>query len=593
MEENVPLPRINKIPFIVFDVLLVLTALIVGFSSGGPLSPMMFFLVIFCVALGCGVACMPFYVEFRTLAKLKEYDLSQANHENARRIEAAMLAIQEIGENIVQNTDREAEIASAFETLLERMEGRIGEMNGGESAPAGVDSEQLREALATVRDDFAQSIAEQVAMSGDKQHEKLNAALSKLQGLPMQVTLLGELAGRYQSLAAMISDTAANLITATPSTETSTKPTSEPEEELAEEDDASEEAVAHEEVESEEESADADADAEDEVEESEEAEDDADSGDESEPEEESETEEEIESEEDAESDEELEAESDEELEAEEVDEEPAEAESAEEESEESEETVGEVIAEAIAEDLEEEDEASEYDEESTDDVPEFLGPDELEDEPAHAEDIEPIDHDEASAEESAPEADDDGMGELDDEEDFDVAMSGAIDEVDSPEAAAAKAEDAEESDAEETESEDAEASGMGFEDWDDFGEIAASGDDDESEEEPADQPDLMDDLPPSEPRSKPKKPKGATTLIAQVLIGIGNKPYVRGTGPGLSEDEGVPMEFLEIGKWQWVAPDSDEPVTVRIYKNDEIPAEGDPVEIPAGQRRSVAPKFTS
>ena len=38
------------------------------------------------------------------------------------------------------------------------------------------------------------------------------------------------------------------------------------------------------------------------------------------------------------------------------------------------------------------------------------------------------------------------------------------------------------------------------------------------------------------------------------MIGIGNKPYLRGEGPGLSWDEGVPMNFIEIGKWSWSPP---------------------------------------
>ena len=48
-----------------------------------------------------------------------------------------------------------------------------------------------------------------------------------------------------------------------------------------------------------------------------------------------------------------------------------------------------------------------------------------------------------------------------------------------------------------------------------------------------------------------KAPGGMTTVIAKVMIGIGNKPFVRGEGPGLSWDEGVAMNFLEIGKWAW------------------------------------------
>ncbi len=112
----------------------------------------------------------------------------------------------------------------------------------------------------------------------------------------------------------------------------------------------------------------------------------------------------------------------------------------------------------------------------------------------------------------------------------------------------------------------------------------------EPEEEAPLQPNLMDDLPP--PRQKPRKsPKGATVLVAQVLIGIGNKPYVRGTGPGLSSTKGVPMEFLEIGKWQWTAPESDEPISCQIYKNDEVPASGDMIELEPGQRRTVSPSF--
>jgi len=641
MEENVPLPRINKLPFIVFDVLLVLTALIVGFSYGGPLPPMMFFLVIFCVGMGGVVACMPFYVEFRSLAKLKEYDLSQANHENARRIEAAMLGIQEVGENVTQYTDRESEIAAKFETLLERMESRIVEIKK-QPAPAGIDPEQLHEALseqlAAVRDDFAGAIAEQAAMAGDKQHDKLNAALSKLQGLPMQVTLLSELANRYQSMTASISDTAASLIAATPAPSVEreapeeTMPAagepwpSEPgaDAEMPEPEVEADAEMPEPEVEAEAEMPEPEVEAEAEMPEPQipEAEEPSPPLDELTEQEavvealEEGLEEAVEdSVEAAEVDEELDV-SDADLEEVEeaglegVDlegEDAADLDEAELEDADLDEAddliplaedsgeapaVAELVenagGEIIGEDLEEsaEDVAS-WTEEIEDE--ELLGGVEQDSEEAECpEEIEPIEHEEALPPVSPePEPVEEGLAELDDEEDFDIAMSGAVEETGEPEPAAQEA-----AEGDDAEDDDAEAAGMGFDDWDDFGEIAPS-DAEEGEEEgaPPAQPDLMADMPPAEPKSKPAKAKGATTLIAQVLIGIGNKPYVRGSGPGLSEEEGVPMEFLEIGKWQWVAPDSGEPVTVRIYKNDEIPAEGDPVEIPAGQRRSVAPKF--
>jgi hypothetical protein len=93
-------------------------------------------------------------------------------------------------------------------------------------------------------------------------------------------------------------------------------------------------------------------------------------------------------------------------------------------------------------------------------------------------------------------------------------------------------------------------------------------------------------------RRTPKAAPDAATLVARVLIGIGNKPYIRGDGPGLSHDRGVPMEFVEIGKWQWVAPaDAPGPITVRILKNDEVPASGGPILLAPGETVDVSPVF--
>jgi len=89
-----------------------------------------------------------------------------------------------------------------------------------------------------------------------------------------------------------------------------------------------------------------------------------------------------------------------------------------------------------------------------------------------------------------------------------------------------------------------------------------------------------------------RSPVSACALTARVLIGIGNKPFVRGTGPGLSADRGVPMEFVEIGQWRWIAPNTvKEPITLRILKNDEVPAEGDPIVLHPGQALEVSPVF--
>ncbi len=72
-----------------------------------------------------------------------------------------------------------------------------------------------------------------------------------------------------------------------------------------------------------------------------------------------------------------------------------------------------------------------------------------------------------------------------------------------------------------------------------------------------------------------KASKADTCVIVNSLIGIGNKPYLRGAGGGLSADKGVPMEYLEIGKWRYVfPPDSQFPIEFSVYKNDETRSDG-------------------
>ncbi len=63
---------------------------------------------------------------------------------------------------------------------------------------------------------------------------------------------------------------------------------------------------------------------------------------------------------------------------------------------------------------------------------------------------------------------------------------------------------------------------------------------------------------------------GYTRLVATAYIGIGNKLYVRGDGPGLRRDKGVPLQFVSIGKWRWESAELLFPVTVKLYKNDQI-----------------------
>ncbi len=75
---------------------------------------------------------------------------------------------------------------------------------------------------------------------------------------------------------------------------------------------------------------------------------------------------------------------------------------------------------------------------------------------------------------------------------------------------------------------------------------------------------------------------GATRLIVTAYIGIGNRLTIRGEGPGLSWEKGVPLSFVSIGKWRWETNDATAPVKFKLYKNDEV-------ECTALGERSVEP----
>jgi hypothetical protein len=87
---------------------------------------------------------------------------------------------------------------------------------------------------------------------------------------------------------------------------------------------------------------------------------------------------------------------------------------------------------------------------------------------------------------------------------------------------------------------------------------------------------------PAADEAAPSAAGSGTALIVNLMIGIGNKPFVRGTGPGLSRDKGVPMSFLGIGRWQWISPDPEAPATVEVWKNDQSPM-GEALHLPGGE----------
>jgi hypothetical protein len=84
---------------------------------------------------------------------------------------------------------------------------------------------------------------------------------------------------------------------------------------------------------------------------------------------------------------------------------------------------------------------------------------------------------------------------------------------------------------------------------------------------------------------------GATRLLVTAYIGIGNKLFIRGDGPGLSWDKGVPMQFVSIGKWGWASHDATAPMRCKLYKNDESAALSGEVSLEPGKHVEVTALF--
>lgn len=84
---------------------------------------------------------------------------------------------------------------------------------------------------------------------------------------------------------------------------------------------------------------------------------------------------------------------------------------------------------------------------------------------------------------------------------------------------------------------------------------------------------------------------GLTRLTVVSYIGIGNKLYLRGDGPGLSWDKGVPLQFISIGRWRWETGDATAPVACKIYKNDKLEAPGGPINLAPGTEQEVTAAF--
>lgn len=82
-----------------------------------------------------------------------------------------------------------------------------------------------------------------------------------------------------------------------------------------------------------------------------------------------------------------------------------------------------------------------------------------------------------------------------------------------------------------------------------------------------------------------------TTISARIDVGFGNLLYLRGEGPGLSWDRGVPMNCVENDRWQATLGESARPFTFKFLINDLTWSSGVDFTVESGGSVTLTPEF--
>lgn len=97
----------------------------------------------------------------------------------------------------------------------------------------------------------------------------------------------------------------------------------------------------------------------------------------------------------------------------------------------------------------------------------------------------------------------------------------------------------------------------------------------------------------------PKVPAGAartttvaTTIVAAVDVGFGNHLTLRGQGPGLSWEVGVPLECIGDDRWSITLPEVSQPVVCKFLLNDQTWCAGEDYIVLPGSTVVLSPLFT-
>jgi hypothetical protein len=82
-----------------------------------------------------------------------------------------------------------------------------------------------------------------------------------------------------------------------------------------------------------------------------------------------------------------------------------------------------------------------------------------------------------------------------------------------------------------------------------------------------------------------------TTISARIDVGFGNALFVRGEGPGLSWEKGLPMQCVQNDLWRIVLAEAARAYTFKFLVNDTVWSAGPDFSAACGTSVTLTPEF--
>lgn len=93
------------------------------------------------------------------------------------------------------------------------------------------------------------------------------------------------------------------------------------------------------------------------------------------------------------------------------------------------------------------------------------------------------------------------------------------------------------------------------------------------------------------PSSQAEPSSVTTTIVAAIDVGFGNQLTLRGAGPGLTWERGVPMECVADDRWAITLPETAHPIVCKFLLNDSIWCAGEDYTVLPGSSVVLSPVF--